>query len=113
MHAIMVAINIKPEHRESFLEASVIEAKGVVEGEAGVFQFQMLGDNENPNRFYFFEIFRDETAAKKHWETEVFKTWWKTVEPMIEGEIEDISTMHTIFPSVDGLIKQKPGLVNW
>lgn len=113
MYSIMVEINVKPEYRESFIEASLAEARGVIESEAGVFQFQMLEDEKNPNRFYFFEIFRDESAEKAHLDTDVFKTWWKTVESMFDGDPETISTMRTIFPSVSGLEIQKPGLLNY
>ena len=104
---------MKPEHREVFIEASVAEAKGVISEEPGVFQFQMLVDQSNPNRFYFFEVFRDEQNAKAHWDTEVFKTWWRTVEPMFDGEVETLCSMHTIFPSVEGRMAQKPGLLHW
>lgn len=113
MHAGFFAINVKPEHREAFIEASVIEAKGVIEGEEGVFQFQILVEKSNPNRFYFFEIFRDEEAINIHWETQIFKTWWATVEPMLEGEVETLCMMDTVFPSVSGLETQKPCLSNW
>jgi autoinducer 2-degrading protein len=113
MYSILVAINIKPDYRDAFIEASIAEAKGSVKGEPGIFQFQMAVDEANPNRFYFFEIFKNEAAAKDHWETEVFKTWWNTVEEMFDGGTERICTMRTIFPSVSGLEKQKPGLMNW
>lgn len=113
MPAGFFAINVKPEHREAFIEASVIEAKGVIAGEEGVIQFQILVDKSNPNRFYFFEIFRDDEAIKIHWETQVFKTWWTTVEPMFEKEGETLCMMDTIFSSVSGLEAQKPDLSNW
>ena len=113
MHAGFFAINVKPEHKEEFIEASIIEAKGVINGEEGVFQFQILVDKSNPCRFYFFEVFRDEKAIKTHWETQVFKEWWNTVEPMFEGEVEALCTMETVFPSVRGLEAQRPGLSNW
>ena len=113
MHSIFVAINVKPEHRESFVEACETEAKGAISGEPGLFQFQMLADDANPNRFYFYEIFRDEKAAEDHWDTEVFKIWWDTVETMFDGEPERICTMRTVFPTVAGLEKQKPGLKYW
>lgn len=113
MFSIFVAINVKPEHREAFVEASIAEARGSIQGEPGLFQFQILADESDQNRFYFYEIFRDENAAKQHWETNVFKTWWNTVEGMIDGEIETISKMRTIFPSVSGLEQQKPALLSW
>ncbi|MDH3691179.1 MAG: antibiotic biosynthesis monooxygenase, partial [Gammaproteobacteria bacterium] len=66
MYSIMVVINVKPECREPFVDAIITEAKGVIGEEPGVFQFQMLVDELNPNKFYFFEIFSDEKAAKEH-----------------------------------------------
>ena len=113
MYSIFVIINVKPEYRDAFVEASRLEAQGTVSGEAGVFQFHMLVDETNPNRFYFFEIFRDEQALETHWETEVFQAWWDAVEEMFDGEPERVSTMRTVFPSVAGLEQQKPGLANW
>jgi quinol monooxygenase YgiN len=113
MYSIFVAINVKSEHRDSFIKASNVEAQGSVSGEPGLFQFQMLVDDSNPNRFYFFEIFKNEEAAEAHWETDVFKAWWNTVEEMFDGGTERICTMRTIFPSNSGLEKQKPGLMNW
>ncbi len=113
MYSFLVAINVKPEYRDAFIEASNAEAQGSIKGEPGIFQFQLSVDDANPNRFYFFEIFKNEDAAKYHWETEVFKTWWNTVEEMSDGGTERICTMRTIFPSASGLEKQKPGLMNW
>ena len=113
MHGGFFAISVKPEFREVFIEASITEAKGVIGGEEGVFQFQILVDKTDPCRFYFFEIFRDEEAIKVHWDTEVFKTWWSIVEPMFDGELETLCTMETVFPSVRGLETQKPGLSSW
>jgi len=113
MYCFLVAINVKPEYRDAFIEASTAEAEGSIKGEPEIFQFQLSVDDSNPNRFYFFEIFKNEDAAKYHWETEVFKTWWSTIEEMSDGGTERICTMRTIFPSVSGLEKQKPGLINW
>ena len=64
MYSILVAINVKPECRDSFIKASTVEAQGSVRGESDIFQFQMLVDETNPNRFYFFMIFRDEKQMK-------------------------------------------------
>ena len=51
MYSVFVIINVKPEYREAFVEASRNEAQGTVSGDAGVFQFHMLVDEANPNRF--------------------------------------------------------------
>ena len=47
------------------------------------------------------------------WETENFKTWWATVEGMLDGEIRRTSTMRPVFPSDQGLERQKVGLLDW
>ena len=113
MYAISGAINVKPEHVRAFTEATIREARGTVSDEPGVFQFHILTDADTPTRFYYFEIFRDEAAADAHWETENFKNWWARVEDMLDGETQRISTMRTMFPSDQGLEKQKDGLLDW
>ena len=113
MYAIFGIINVKPEHVGAFTEVTIREARGTVRDEPGVFQFHILTDADTPTRFYFFEIFRDEAAAEAHWETENFKTWEATVEGMLDGEIRRTSTMRPVFPSDQGLEKQKSGLLDW
>jgi autoinducer 2-degrading protein len=113
MYAIFGVIDVKPEHVPAFREATIREARGTVNDEPGVFQFHILTDADAPNRFYSFEIFRDEAAAEAHWGTENVKTWWATVEGMLDGDIQRTCTMQTLFPSDHGLEQQQAGLVNW
>ena len=62
MFAIFVTINIKPEHVDAFIEASVGDAEGSTRDEPGCFRFDMLQDPETPTRFYLYEVYRDEAA---------------------------------------------------
>lgn len=113
MYAIYGVIDVKPEHIDAFTDATIREARGTVRDEPGVFQFHILTDADRPNRFHYFEIFRDEAAADAHWETDNFRSWWATVEGMLDGDVHRISTMRSLFPSDDGLEQQKAGLLNW
>jgi autoinducer 2-degrading protein len=113
MYAIFGVINVNPEHVHAFREATISEARRTVQDEPGVLQFHILSDADTPNRFYYFEIFGDEAAAEEHWETENFKTWRATVEGMLEGDGQRISTMRPVFPSEQGLVKQKAGILDW
>ncbi len=113
MYAIFGIMNVKPEHVHAFSEATVREAQDTVRDEPGVVQFHILADADTPTRFYYFEIFRDEAAAEAHWETENFKAWHATAEGMLDGPTQRISTMRPVFPSDQGLEKQKDGLVEW
>lgn len=107
------AINVKPEHRQGFLDASIFEAQSVISEEPGVFQFHLMVDATNPNRFYFYQVFRDEAAIQEHWQTPVFMNWWNTIQDMIEGDIENTAKMRSLFPTQKGFEAQKPGLLQW
>lgn len=107
------AINVKPEHRQDFLDASIFEAQSVISEEPGVFQLHIMVDAANPNRFYFYEVFRDEAAIQEHRETPVFKNWWITIQPMLESDVETIAKMRSLFPTNKGFEAQKPGLLQW
>lgn len=113
MYAIFGVINVKPEHVHAFKEATIHEARGTVRDEPGVLQFHILSDADSSNRFYYFEIFRDEAAAEAHWATENFKSWRSKVEDMVEGDRQRLSTMRPLFPSDEGLEKQKATILNW
>lgn len=113
MHGNFFAINVRPECRQAFLEASIFEAQCVVSEEPGVFQFQVMVDAANPNRFYFYEVFKDEAAVQAHRDTSAFKDWWNTIQPMLESEMEIIASMRSVFPSAKGFEVQKPGLLQW
>jgi hypothetical protein len=43
----------------------------------------------------------------------MIRTWWATVEGMLDGGTQRISTMRPVFPSDQGLEKQKAGLLDW
>lgn len=107
------AVNVKPEHRQSFLNASIFKAQSVVSEEAEVFQFQMMVDLAIPNRFYFYEVFQDEAAVQDHWDSEAFKNWLNTVQAMQDGDIEFTARMRSLFPTTKGFEAQKPGLLQW
>ena len=107
------AINVRPEHRQAFLDASIFAAQSVISEEPEVFQFQVMVDVTNPNRFYFYEVFHDEAAVQAHRDTSVVKNWWDTVRPMMEGDMEPIANMRTLFPTAKGFEAQKPGLLQW
>ena len=60
----MITIDIKPEHKKSFIEESVADAQGSVENEPGCLRFDVLQDDENPNRIYLYEVYRDDAAVE-------------------------------------------------
>ena len=50
MEALLVTIQIKPEHREEFMESMLDDARGSVENEPGCLRFDVVQSQEDPNR---------------------------------------------------------------
>ncbi len=112
MFSIFVTINVQPERVEEFTEASFGDARGSVRDELGCFRFEINQDPEVPSRFYLYEVYRDEAGFQAHLEAPHFLKWRDTVRPWFDGDPQKV-VMNTVFPSDEGLEKQKPGLVNW
>jgi len=110
MFSIFVTINIKPGMVEKFTKASLADANGSVQNESGCFRFDIHKDSKNPNRFYLYEVYRDAKAFEIHLQSPHFKKWFSVVEEMLDGELTR-TDMHTVFPSDEGWINQKPGLL--
>src|ERR1700687_6212546 len=61
-----VKVRVKPEGRERFLKAIEVDALGSERDEPGCLRFNVLHDQQDPNVYYFFEVYRDEAALEAH-----------------------------------------------
>ena len=75
MKAALVTIDVKPEFREQFIEESRLDAEGSLANEPGCMRFDILQDNQDPNRFYLYEVYQGDAAEKAHVDTPHFKRW--------------------------------------
>ena len=80
MQALVVTIQIKPEHRDAFMEAMLGDARGSVENEQGCLRFDVLQDLEDPNRIHLYEVYRDEAAIEAHRQAPHYLKWRDTIE---------------------------------
>ena len=80
MIAVCVHVHVRPENREAFIEASLQNARGTIE-EPGNLRFDVIQQTDDPNRFMFFEVWRDEAGMKAHKETAHYARWRDVVEP--------------------------------
>ncbi len=78
-----VAVWVKPDHCDAFEEATKLNHLGSV-GEPGVVRFDVLRDEMTPGLYMLYELYRSEEAALLHKETDHYKKWRDTVEPMME-----------------------------
>ena len=54
MYIVCVHVHVKPEHRAAFVEATLDNAKNTVQ-EPGNVRFDVLEQNDDPNRFVLYE----------------------------------------------------------
>ena len=100
MLALFVKFRIKPGQKEAFLEASLANSRGSINGQ-GCFATSVLMDPEDENLAYVFEVFADEEALNDHHEQAYYKTWEAAVSETLAEPFEYVK--NSAFPSRDGL----------
>ena len=88
MLVLHVSAQIKPEHVSEFLEVIRHDAEHSEKDEPGCLRFDVIQDREDPNRFYFYEIYRDEAALEAHRQTPHFKLYSGKVQPWLAAPSE-------------------------
>ena len=68
----LVEAHVKPEMREKFLEVIRDDAVHSEQDEPGCLRFDVLQDWEDENKFYYYEVYKDEAAMAAHRETPHF-----------------------------------------
>ena len=66
MYGVFAAFQMQPEHRDDFIDALLDDARGSVETERGCVRFDVLRDEEDPNKVHIYEVYRDRAAVEAH-----------------------------------------------
>ncbi|MDB5681409.1 MAG: hypothetical protein JWO16_1214 [Sphingomonas bacterium] len=88
MKVLIVEVNIKPDQRDRFIDIMTYDAKQSVLTEPNCLRFDLLEDADTPNKFYFYEVYRDEAAIADHSDTAHFKRFSNALPEMIVGELK-------------------------
>ena len=96
MLIVLVHVHVKPDCLEAFHTASLQNARNSIQ-EPGIARFDVLQDNEDPNRFILNEVYRTEDAPAAHKETGHYKLWRETVEDMM-AEPRQAVKLTNLFP---------------
>jgi (4S)-4-hydroxy-5-phosphonooxypentane-2,3-dione isomerase len=97
MFALVVPLKVKPEMREKFLAAAQDDSICSVRDEPGCLRFDVLQDNSDPNKFFFYEVYRDEDAVKAHQAAPHYARW-RAVAPEVLAEPTNANRCTTLFP---------------
>ena len=97
MLALWVKVKIKPEARERFLKAIEVDAIGSERDELGCLCFNVLQDQQDPNVYYFMEVYRDEAALEAHRAAPHYAVW-RAAADTLDGPVQATRT-RSVFPA--------------
>ena len=101
MHAVVVTIQMKPEHRDEYVEATLENGRSSLQNEPGCLRFDMLHDESDPNRLYLYIVFKDRGAQEAHRQMPHYKRWLETVKPEWYAAPTDFRRAVNILPTDD------------
>ena len=82
MYIVHVFVTVKPDVIDDFTTASLANAKASIL-EAGIARFDVVQQMDDPTRFVLVEVYRTADGPAKHKETDHYRRWRDTVEPMM------------------------------
>ncbi len=93
---LMVQMQVKPEHREKFMELALENAEAARSTEPGCQQFDVIVDPEDLNRIAFYEVYDGKKALDKHRQTTHFKKYFEKAVPLLASR--DLTIYNRIAP---------------
>jgi autoinducer 2-degrading protein len=98
MIALVVSLRVKPDQRDRFLSAAEDDSICSTRDEPGCLRFDVIADDDDPNHFCFYEVYRDEAAVAAHQQAPHYARWRAAAAEVLAGPAE--RTKGTVrFPS--------------
>ena len=88
MYVVIVSAKVKPEQRSTFLRAIEDNAVASVREEPGCLRFDVVRDNDDPDHYLLYEVYRDADAFATHRETDHFARWREAAEVSLSDPLE-------------------------
>jgi (4S)-4-hydroxy-5-phosphonooxypentane-2,3-dione isomerase len=85
MHHIAVYFDVPAEHHRAFIEAALEDGRESSANEPGTRRFELIRDNDDPNRFYLNEAYDDAAAFEAHAAGPYFKQFFGVVGDFADG----------------------------
>ena len=87
MLCMLIEVRVKPSALAEFLEVIKEDAVHSEGDEPGCLRFDVLRDNDDPLKFYFYEVYRDKAAQQAHREMPHYAMWAKFKERGLDGDL--------------------------
>ena len=78
----LVHLKVKPERIDAFKTATLDNTRNS-RAEAGIVQFALIQQQDDPTRFIILEAFKDEAAIEAHRQTPHYQRWKEAVPDML------------------------------
>ncbi len=87
MIALLITIQIKQGHKDAFMEAMLEDARVSIDDEPACLRYDVLQDNDDPNRIHLYEVYTDAAARESIRQSSHFLKWRETVKDWFDGEM--------------------------
>ncbi len=87
MIAMVITIQIMPGRKDAFLEATLEDARVSTDDEPTCLRYDVLQDNEDPNRIHLYEVYTDAAAREAIRQSPHFIKWQETVKDWFDGPL--------------------------
>lgn len=74
MYVVAVTVHVKPEAADDFIAATRDNARGS-RREPGCLRFDLLRAEDDPARFFLYEVYRTKDDFAAHQQTEHYQRW--------------------------------------
>ena len=92
MFVVTVQFEVRPEHRQSFRDAVLRQARSSLDVEAGCHVFDVCVDPDNDAAFYLYERYENSEAFEVHLDSKHYKRFDVQVAPWIAGKTVHVWT---------------------
>lgn len=100
MVVTIVHVYVKPQHIDDFIAATRINHEASIQ-ETGNRRFDVLQQNDPPDKFVLYEAYASQADAVAHKKTTHYLRWRKTVAHWMAKPREGVS-YQGLYPSADG-----------
>ncbi len=97
MYVVCVTVFVKPESREAFVEATRDNHLNTRQ-EPGNVRFDILQAEDDPNRFFLYEVYRTKEDFASHQQTPHYLRWRSTVADVMAQPRQGVRH-HSVYPS--------------